>query len=687
MAKICDILKGPAWVFYLNMKNAQPSDPTAYNVCLKKMMSWSGPDYVTKREIFLMERALMVCHRALNVDTRNELDIIEELLGIIPSVRGMRIAPLSSDLWKIIFGYIKFIVNGKSPDRIRIRNRKSVLYADSVNHLWHKGVRCTFDGDEFDFTETKVITDEIVRSLRKVGGKQLLKYMFSVLKFRDNEHRFQLPRQGNQPIIGNVEIDYPWNYLLNLGLRFFHDRGNVTNESSCRKIMDESKYLCFALFPVQKIDTFDDVFHVDRKPLEFIRDVVLKESIFELSQHNPEFTEDFISFVIDALKQQIATENLSIDFDLDDFHYLKGFMESRACDNATSSISIKSLKGRFKTRKVQELLRRILIDAKSINQDFIYPNDLSEVNIWGHPIIKDKDSYYMLPKPISCWLWYGALVKLLRQQDKNGNILLRGIGTIIEDFLKNQFQTHNIPNICGKYRAISTDGTLKVYESDHVIETASNIVLIEDKKRDLSVEGMSGSIIHILEDLADSLIYSQLQCHRTAKEIIEHHNLAIDDNGNVINVPYNNRKFEGITLTLGEFGPLQDRMVLNSLLNTISQNEFHLDFSAPALSKLSSDKRSRLEGNFEKINKRIKELNFYIGKITNLLLPQNTRYKSFFNSWFLNLEQLSFLIGMSNSTEDFYKKILLVKYTNYGSQDFYSEWDAANGNFLSAYKL
>lgn len=48
------------------------------------------------------------------------------------------------------------------------------------------------------------------------------------------------------------------------------------------------------------------------------------------------------------------------------------------------------------------------------------------------------------------------------------------------------------------------------------------------------------------------------------------------------------------------------------------------------------------------------------------------RFKPFFDSWFMSLEQLTFVIEHKDSNDKFYEILKKIKYTTVGALDFYN---------------
>ena len=134
-----------------------------------------------------------------------------------------------------------------------------------------------------------------------------------------------------------------------------------------------------------------------------------------------------------------------------------------------------------------------------------------------------------------------------------------------------------------------------------------------------------------------------------------------DGNGNVTRVEKQGRTAECISICLGAFGPLQDRMLIKSIMDEMCNNPLTAEYE-------DTDKQTI---------KDVKKFNKDIQKWTPFLIEEringDSKRNPFFNSWFLDFEQLMLIVKESNSNDELLARLRETKYVTTGSYNFYRE--------------
>ena len=134
-----------------------------------------------------------------------------------------------------------------------------------------------------------------------------------------------------------------------------------------------------------------------------------------------------------------------------------------------------------------------------------------------------------------------------------------------------------------------------------------------------------------------------------------------DGNGNVTRVEKQGRTAECISICLGAFGPLQDRMLIKSIMDEMCNNPLTAEY----------------EGTDKQTIKDVKKFNKDIQKWTPFLIEEringDSKRNPFFNSWFLDFEQLMLIVKESNSNDELLARLRETKYVTTGSYNFYRE--------------
>ena len=280
------------------------------------------------------------------------------------------------------------------------------------------------------------------------------------------------------------------------------------------------------------------------------------------------------------------------------------------------------------------------------------------MNAANKPLIKANGKIYALPVTIGSWGWFEALMTVVRNQEKEDNKknIDKEVGELIEVYIKEKLDEKSIKHCCGHYLH-PVDG-----EADLVVEATEGIMLFEIKKKSLTRMAKSGDEFRIVADLLGSLIDSQAQCFRTSHLMIKDGYVDLDDgNGNVTRVEKQGRTAECISICLGAFGPLQDRTLIKSIMDEMCNNQLTAGYEG-------IDKQT-----IKYVKKFNKDLQKWMPFLNKEITNGDSKSNPFFNSWFLDLEQLMLIVKESNSNDELLARLLETKYVTTGSYNFYRE--------------
>ena len=307
---------------------------------------------------------------------------------------------------------------------------------------------------------------------------------------------------------------------------------------------------------------------------------------------------------------------------------------------------------------IEHLINDVTIGDDILNKGFRTPWDEKRVNAANKPLIKAKGKVYALPATIGSWGWFEALMTVVRNQEKEDNQkdIDKEVGKLIEDYIKEKLDEKGITHCSGTYPPPEKG------EADLVVEATRGIMLFEMKKKSLTRKAKSGDEFKIVADLLGSLIDSQAQCFRTSHLMIKDGYVVLDDgNGNVTRVEKQGKTAECISVCLGAFGPLQDRMLIQSIMDEMCNNLLTAEY----------------EGADKQIIKDVKKFNKDMQKWMPFLNEERANGDSkthpFFNSWFLDLEQLMLIVQESNSNDELLDRLSETKCVTMGTYNFYRE--------------
>lgn len=426
----------------------------------------------------------------------------------------------------------------------------------------------------------------------------------------------------------------PFNYIINIALK------NINNSSFKKK--DEKTFksiieLCSNFLNLYKLRSFNmwEYIQINEKNIEDI----LKKQIL----HSSVYSLNYIlkgSTVINYIDNLLGNEILNNEFE-NKFNFTKKELITflHDADKLSNNSNIIKIDTKI-SNDIIDMINFFSIDSKDINLNYSNPIDSSKTkNLFIHnPIIKYKDTYYLIGYKYFKMNFYNALIEKIRLNiDKNINAK---IGNKIDNYVENIFKKNNFDVYSGKYEITKNKG----YECDLVIKLDDKIVFIENKNKALTKNSYSGSSVHILQDLTRAFATSQLQLLRHEKNILEKQQLNFTD-GKVLN--YNNERIIKISLSANNW---------HSVMNNIPRNMLH------ALIRI----RFNFIGNIsQKDKKDFEDTNKDLDKLSKLLVELEKQYNIndlLFSSLFIPLELISdndndknainYIIGLIHSKSD-----------------------------------
>lgn len=530
--------------------------------------------------------------------------------------------------------------------------------AAAAKELREFGVKIKIENCDYVTENDDMVYDALTNWIREAGGRRFLNMLLSQMEYLEPEGRFLTDMNGNMPNPKDVTIVKPYNYLVNLALANINADGGSNSEAAKAfgNAIKLSTNYCFLKYPVQNFgNVWEDLFHRDRDTVEFFRDLVYKESIFGLTQHSVWFTRMFCERVLIYMRD--TGREIENGYSFDEYERLMNYVLSVA--DALKCVELRKDKlNELGIGAIEQLISDVATGGDMLNNGFRTPLDEEKENAANKPLIKANGKIYALPVTIGSWGWFEALMMVVRNQEKEDNQkdIDKEVGKLIEIFINEKLAEKGITHCSGTYLP-PEEG-----EADLVVEATKGIMLFEMKKKSLTRKAKSGDEFRIVADLLGSLIDSQAQCFRTSHLLIEkgYVNL-VDENGEKTNVEKHNRTAECISVSLGAFGPLQDRMLIKSIMNEICNK--------PLMAEYDGDDKQTIK-NVKKFNKDMQK---WMPFLNGERIKGDSKTNPFFNSWFLDLEQLMLIVQESNSNDELLARLRETKYVNMGSYNFYRE--------------
>lgn len=623
---------------------------------IKALLPSAGDEIILYKDFQRLGKGLLREQLLDGVDNQCYIDIVEIIHNYLGwnqnSIKGF-----SAPCWQDVIVACSEEMPLPQTDWLKEYDKEYRLAA-AAKRLREFGLQIKIEGYSYVTENDDIVFDALIKWIREAGGRRFLKMLLAQMEYLEPEGRFLTDMNGNTPNPKDVIIVKPYNYLVNLALANIKADGGSNREATKAfgKAIRLATDYCFLKYPVQNFgNLWGDLFHRDRDTVEFFRDLVYKESIFGLTQHSVWFTKMFCERVLMYMRD--TGRVLEGGYTFDEYERLMNDVLSAA--DTLKCVELKKDKlNKLGIKAIEQLIDDVSASDDVLNKGFRTPLDEEKENASNKPLIKANGKIYALPVTIGSWGWFEALMTVVRNQEKEDNQkdIDKEVGKLIENYIKEKLDEKGITHCSGTYPPPEKG------EADLVVEATKGIMLFEMKKKSLTRKAKSGNEFKIVADLLGSLIDSQAQCFRTLHLIIKDGYVDLDDgNGNVTRVEKQGRTAECISICLGAFGPLQDRMLIKSIMDEMCNNPLTAEY----------------EGTDKQTIKDVKKFNKDMQKWMPFLNEERTNGDSktnpYFNSWFLDFEQLMLIVKESNSNDELQARLIETKYVTTGSYNFYRE--------------
>ena len=576
------------------------------------------------------------------------------------------VAAWSNSVWNDVIRFVKSLpeyprMNAFELEEFRKKERERARAAKRLRDL---GVTLSVKDNDLEISNYEGVIDHINTLVTRIGGYEGLRLLLEELPFEASFGRFLLPHQGNLPMMSMVEPEVPYGYLFNLFLKCL----SIDSLSKdAKKDFEELKLvatdLCLALYNSQKMDIWNDIARMSTDMVNLMHELVIRYDIYTLPQTGSTFTADWCRFLTKWVKRNARCTPMLRSF-VECHNRLMNICLSASQKGKCTIISLTSKEGKL-IKDIPEAFQTYFIkEAASLNKDFDMPNDFLKVDYMMHPIYRKGDTYVLLPTPLGVWCWFESL--------KRGIVKLEGnigkeIGLAMEEFIHNKMLSHGITSHTGNYSFEAVEG-----ECDFLIQAKKGDLLIESKKKSFSRNALEGDDHFIWSELYD-FIYSQMQCVRTEYGVRKHSPLELTDKkGNRYSYTWQpqyendegtlrDRYISKITMTLKEYGPMQDNILVAQLMENLIGKHIDSAFPAAHYTKREIDDFKKY---FAMVNDTLDTMTDYYTKLG----ADNPA----FHCRFYSMEQLYHLIRRSNNADDLHREIAEV-YGSTGTQNVWNE--------------
>lgn len=587
-----------------------------------------------------------------------------------------RIADWSSQVWKAVIAYAKSLPEYPKTDAftnefIRTRERER---AKAAKRLTAFGAILSVKDCDLEIKQLDGVLSRIDQLMCEMGGENVLNMLLKELTYQKEFGRYLVPHQGNQPMPTFIELEKPYGYLFNLCLKHLKEKGSSDNlQQKWEELIDILKDFCMAVYDSQKFDIWGDIIYKSSEVVRIVHEMILRFNLYTLPQTNVSFALEWCRFLCKETKRDSRCDGLLRE-KLTHVEKIMDWVVNVSNNDSCRHLRKDSKESMFFDRYKKGIEDCLIIKVDNLNMDFYTPDDYMKVNGVRYPVIETNDEYIFLPKPLVIWNWYEAIYNLIRRnKDK---VLAKEIGYVIEDFIRNKMQTHGLTTHTGEYSYDGIDG-----EVDFLIEGTNADVYIESKKKSLSLKAQAGDDYYIWGDLWE-FIESQMQCARLENGVKNFGPITLTNKktGTTYTYVWKNKMKEvsegkpavkedkqrcvvKATMTLKEYGPMQDNIVLSNIIKSLVGTKINATFDVGDTIHTPNDQKRILE-DFDKINKALSDITDYYNKIGD---------RPTFFCRFYSMEQIYFLIRKATS-QDHFVDLLRGSFVSTGTENFWNEY-------------
>lgn len=547
---------------------------------------------------------------------------------------------------------------------------------DAVKRLSKHGVKADIDKNDIVLKDIDKATNFICNGVEKIGGVRFVETLLSQSYYNADFGRIIFLKQGNAANYCEIKPETPIAYLFNVGLSKTRYKGHEKNVEQFNAIVKTATDLCLALYPVQSYSIWEDVFGSNIDAKEYFRKWAIWDSIYNVPQSGVLFMQDMMLFLVDKLQEN--GRKMSERYSLQDYvNMMRGLLSyakekefAKICPSTLSILTSKEM-------------QNIIIDdivADVVNCGYKCPLDYGKVTYSDFPAFKLPNGDIMLyPASIGVMAWYEVMMSKLREQDaiyleeqkaRGEKVKYQGadniVGLILEEYVRSKLQEKGITPISGKYKVDGENG-----ECDVVVENSNTILLMEMKKKNMTRRSREGYLFQIILDFAGSLFNSQEQAFRTETFLRRKGTVELDDDGTKAVLDYKDRQCEKMTITLNEYGPLHERVIISAVMENFMRYNYSVNQSEIEEFETDAVKVKRIMSGYDNLKKKQKALDNYLKELS--ISVSSGKYSPFFDSWFFSIEQLCYIISLANNVDELMNELKTLKFCTFGTRDFWQE--------------
>jgi hypothetical protein len=612
------------------------------------LTSSNKSDSITEQTLTDLQEALIYESVLFNSDNSEYLTIIKILRSTNEPLPSFD----QTEIWGKVLVFVKdYEIFNSGTYTVRNRHLREEYPKDydlalAAIELKQMGVEVKLNDVTLEFNSgLENIAESIEKDIKKIGGILVMRSIFNHLL----QNNYYFPAYSRFLVINKIsnlphqtKAMIPFGYILNLCVKYPTE---LPEESILKKDLQnkidsivKKTILLATIMKIRQYGSLENLFQPLEKLPKFVSQLALFDSVYSFPSIDLLEIIDYMKYFFLWLDSKKFSEKFG--FTSHNLITVTETIEKLSTLNGPNYIYLSSLKKHLKDfddSKITSILNYFSHEVGKVNAEYKFVTDYEKVDFGFKPLIKMSPTKFLLCDKSWCAVgFYEVFASLARELDTVENECNNQIGYALEEYIYSKLSEKNINFSHGKY----ADGTKPDGEVDAIIESEKDITLIEIKKKVLTRKSKTGSDIHVLIDLASSLLDAHVQTGRT--ELLLRTKGSIDlveKSDSIKTVKFLDRNIERTAITQWDYGSFQDRTIINA---------------------------------FKKIEK--KRILWEKQAIDLQAIDETFSHFPFFNCWFLSLSQLLVILRYSNNNDEFAKVLKSTKHITHGTNNFYMEF-------------
>ena len=382
-------------------------------------------------------------------------------------------------------------------------------------------------------------------------------------------------------------------------------------------------------------------------------------SIYKIEQYVPDDIFDFVEYIASKFEDEVSLQEL-----VQNFYNVIKLIRSKYNLNMS----------RFSRNELdesinEEFLQRFVFNG--INKKFNNIDEFDVINFNEHILVNIDDVYHIVHPQFSVISLYRILYKLIEDNMSDASNLSSLIGDYIEDYLELKMQEKQFSAIYGRSYRVYKPQQKKLninsqeLECDILLHSDNYIIFMELKKKELTKISKKGNIFSLLNDLSFSLLDSSYQANKHMRYISEFKEIKFykvkDDNKPEVTIDLNDREILKVSISSLDYLSLHSKDVFQKFIRLLYNKEIVVS-NENSIEECAS----------------IRSFNESNHKLSKELYNEHSKYQleevlGFYNSYFLNVFHIIFMINRSDNSEHFIDFLLKSRAFITPYRDFYHE--------------